>query len=77
MTNDPGDPRSRLPQQISIGGGWAIVYAILAVAFAGGAIYYITVRQAPLTSPQVAVTGLGALWFSLRAAMSFRPNRNP
>lgn len=71
MSSD--DPRR--PQPIRVGGGWSFVYVILAVAFLGTAVYLVVVREAPLTSPQVLVTGLGALWFLARAAMAFSGRR--
>ncbi|MDX2234943.1 MAG: hypothetical protein NW200_10655 [Hyphomonadaceae bacterium] len=53
-----------------IGGGFVFVYAVLAVAFAGSAIYLMVARGAPVSSPQVLVSGLGALWFSARTALA-------
>jgi hypothetical protein len=68
LSSEPPAPRT--PQPIRIGGGWTFVYAILAVAFAGTGIFLFIVRHAPLTSPQVLVSALGAVWFTARAAMS-------
>lgn len=70
MSTEPSE-NPRIPQPIRVGGGFLFVYAALAVAFAGTAAYLVLVRHEPLTSPQVAVSGLGALWFALRTAMSF------
>ncbi len=61
---------SRLPLPLRIGGGWTFLYAVLAAAFLGTAIYLVVVRHAALTEPQVLVSGLGALWFVARAAMN-------
>lgn len=68
MSVEPPNPRT--PQPIAIGGGWGFVYAIIAVAAAGTAIYLVVVRHAPLSSPQVLVAGFGGVWFAIRAALS-------
>lgn len=72
MSAEPPLPpkSSRTPAPIRVGGGWGFLYAALAVAFAGTAIYLVVVRAAPVTSAQVVVAGVGALWFAARAAMS-------
>lgn len=70
MSSEPPEERSRIPQPIRVGGGFTFVYAALAVAFAGGAAWFIFARNQPLTSPQVAVSALGALWFVMRTAMT-------
>lgn len=64
------DPDPRRPRPISLGGGFTFVYAALAVVFAATAVYFLTMRHAPLMSPQVGVSALGALWFGVRMAMS-------
>lgn len=77
MSNEPPldiKPTNR-PQPLRIGGGWTFLYAALAVAFAGTAAYLVTVRHAALTDPQVLVSGLGTLWFMLRAAMNLSRKR--
>jgi len=74
MSTEPED-NPRIPQPIRVGGGFMFVYAALTVAFAGAAAWLIIMRDAPLSSPQVAVSGLGALWFALRTAMSFSSRR--
>jgi hypothetical protein len=71
LSTEQPPEKSRVPQPIRVGGGFLFVYAALAIAFAGTAAYLVLVRQEPLTSPQVAVCGLGALWFALRTAMAF------
>lgn len=75
MSSEPPEGRSRIPQPIRIGGGFTFVYAALTVAFAGTAAWLVLLRDAPLTSPQVAVSGIGALWFALRTAMSLSGKR--
>ncbi|MDZ4777329.1 MAG: hypothetical protein SGJ23_11150 [Alphaproteobacteria bacterium] len=74
MSSDPTPPpeKTRLPQPIALGGGWRFLYVILAVGFTGAAIYRTVVQQAPLTEPGVVVCALGAVWFAVRAALSFR-----
>jgi len=64
--------KPRIPQPIALGGGWRFLYVILAVGFAGAAIYRAFVQHAPLTEPGVVVCALGAVWFAVRAALSFR-----
>lgn len=70
LSSEPPEERSRIPQQISVGGGWTFAYAVLAIVFAGTAAWFLFGRHAPLTSPQVVVSGVGSLWFGMRAAMS-------
>ena len=78
MSNEDTPPRateSRTPSPISIGGGWAFLYVLLAVAFAGTTIYLLTIRKAVLTEPSVLISGLGALWFVGRAFMTMNRRR--
>ena len=70
--SDPGLPNPRVPPPIRIGGGWTFLYAALAVAFLGTALYLVTVRHAGVTEPSVLVSGLGAIWFVARAAMNLK-----
>lgn len=60
-----------MPQPIALGGGWRFLHVILAVGFAGAGIYRVTVQEAPLTEPGVVVCALGAVWFTVRAVLSF------
>jgi hypothetical protein len=74
MSSDSTPPpeKPRIPQPIALGGGWRFVHVIAAVGFAGAGIYRVVVQGAPLTEAGVVVCALGAVWFAVRAALSFR-----
>ena len=74
MSSDPAPPpeKVRIPQPIALGGGWRFVHVIAAVGFAGAGVYRTVVQGAPLTEAGVVVCALGAVWFAVRAALSFR-----
>jgi hypothetical protein len=81
MADEPRPPLdikpTRTPQPIRVGGGWAFVHVLAALGAIGGAIWLVAVQGTPLGSPQVAILGLGAIWFAARAALSFAKRRGP
>ena len=77
MSSEPTPPpeKARTPQPIALGGGWRFLHVVLAVGFAGAGAYRLFVQGAPPTEPGVVVCALGAVWFSVRAALSFMAKR--
>jgi hypothetical protein len=69
---EPPPEKPRIPQPISIGGGWSFVYAIAAIGFFGVAGWLAFGRKVPLTDPSVIVAVLGGLWFVARVFMTMR-----
>lgn len=72
--------RARLPfeqKPASLGSGLrrggVTVYAVLAIALAGVAVYMGVFVGHPLTSPYVVAPSIGAAWFGLRLFMSLAP----
>jgi type IV secretory pathway VirB2 component (pilin) len=63
---DPEKPR--IPQPISIGGGWSLLYAIAAVALIGAGVWL--GRERGWSDPAVVVALLGGVWFVVRALMT-------
>jgi hypothetical protein len=72
VSTEPPPEKPRIPQPISIGGGWTFLYAILAVAFFGAGAWMVLARGVALTEPAVLVSGVGGLWFVARTMMTMR-----
>lgn len=73
MASDAPPPeKPRLPQPISLGGGWGFLYALLAIGFFGAGAYLHFGRGVALTEPSIVVAALGGIWFVARAVMTLR-----
>lgn len=79
MTDGPGPQPPerpggslRTPQPLRVGGGWPLLYAILAAGFFGAGGYMTLVRGAAWTDPAVVVSMVGGLWFVARTVMTLR-----
>jgi hypothetical protein len=64
-----------VPKPIAVGGGWAFIYVLLAVAFAGAAVWLVAVKGRTMAEPAVIITVLGSLWFVARAFMTWTKKR--
>lgn len=73
MSSDATPPEKK-PQlaPISIGGGWTLVYAILALAFFGAGGWMVYARKSELTDPAVLVSVIGGFWFIARVFMTMK-----
>lgn len=72
MSTETPPPSPRVPQPISIGGGWGFAYAVAAVGFFGAGGWLAFGRGVPPTDPSVIVAIIGGFWFVGRAVMSMR-----
>jgi hypothetical protein len=71
--NMPSRRKLDVEQPIKVGGlaknGAVVMYALVAVALIGIAIYMAVVEQRPLMTGWVAAPAIGAVWFGLRLFM--------
>jgi len=74
LSSDAPPPSGKKPElaPISIGGGWTLVYAILALAFFGAGGWMVYARKAELTDPAVLVSVVGGFWFIARVFMTMK-----
>jgi hypothetical protein len=55
---------------------WAFIFAVVALGLCGMAYYMHVIRGVGLMQPQVLFPSLGAVWFFIRAFLSFLPKRS-